>query len=393
MRADVYKAGILAAELISTPGGTEFRYHDAYLASPMPAVATTLPKTSAPVATSGGAVPPFFTGLLPEGRRLSVLRREIKASADDELALLLAVGRDTVGDVQVVPQGEPPDAPVPALELPADIAQVSIADLVRGQAFDRVAIPGVQDKFSGAVINLPGRSQGEQLIVKLDPPEYPHVTRNEAAFLHLARHAGLNTPEWRLVEDRTGMTALLVRRFDRLHRDGAVISLAVEDATQILGLWPADKYRLSYEAVIDALASLCAAEKVARLTLFRQVVFAWVSGNGDAHGKNFSLLADAETGEWRVSPAYDLPSTVVYGDLTLALGLAGRVKGISRRIMLEFAGKIGLPARLAERTLDAILARTAPLLENLASLNLPYSRNQTRDWQRELNYRRRLLTS
>ena len=43
--------------------------------------------------------------LLPEGRRLGALRRAVKTSADDELSLLLAVGADAIGDVQVVPSG------------------------------------------------------------------------------------------------------------------------------------------------------------------------------------------------------------------------------------------------------------------------------------------------
>jgi len=36
-----------------------------------------------------GALPSYFSGLLPEGRRLGALRRAVKTSADDELSLLL----------------------------------------------------------------------------------------------------------------------------------------------------------------------------------------------------------------------------------------------------------------------------------------------------------------
>ena len=74
-----------------------------------PAIATTLPVTTTPVTTLGGAVPAFFAGLLPEGRRLSALRQGVKTSADDELSLLLGVGGDTIGDVRVVPAGASPD--------------------------------------------------------------------------------------------------------------------------------------------------------------------------------------------------------------------------------------------------------------------------------------------
>ncbi|MFC3796994.1 HipA N-terminal domain-containing protein [Corynebacterium tuscaniense] len=43
-------------------------------------VATSLPPISAPYVTFSGAIPPFFTNLLPEGRRLSNLKRKVKAS-------------------------------------------------------------------------------------------------------------------------------------------------------------------------------------------------------------------------------------------------------------------------------------------------------------------------
>ncbi|WP_172465583.1 HipA N-terminal domain-containing protein, partial [Arthrobacter sp. Hiyo1] len=87
--ADVYKQGVLAARIERHEGGTKFSYLPRYFDSGGPAVATTLPLTREAVFTPSGAVPPYFTGLLPEGRRLNSLRRAVKASADDELALLM----------------------------------------------------------------------------------------------------------------------------------------------------------------------------------------------------------------------------------------------------------------------------------------------------------------
>lgn len=111
--ADVYKQGVQAARIERHEGGTKFSYLPRYLESGGPAVATTLPLTSQAVFTPSGAVPPYFTGLLPEGRRLNSLRRAVKASADDELALLMGAGGDAVGDVQTVPHGEPPTEEAP----------------------------------------------------------------------------------------------------------------------------------------------------------------------------------------------------------------------------------------------------------------------------------------
>ncbi|WP_435591134.1 HipA N-terminal domain-containing protein [Nocardia sp. bgisy118] len=106
-RADIYKAGRPAATLVRTPnGGIEFRYRSDYLAADGEPIATTLPVRSDPVFTVNGAVPPFFAGLLPEGHRLTVLRRAVKTSPNDELTLLLAVGGDVPGDVQIIPEGQ-----------------------------------------------------------------------------------------------------------------------------------------------------------------------------------------------------------------------------------------------------------------------------------------------
>ena len=64
--------------------------------------------TEAPTIRPGGGLPPFFAGLLPEGHRLAVLRRDVETSADDELTLLLAVGADAPGDaLPAVPQLSP----------------------------------------------------------------------------------------------------------------------------------------------------------------------------------------------------------------------------------------------------------------------------------------------
>ena len=99
--ADVYTGGVLAATLTRTEQGVAFAYVDGYDG---PSVASTLPVGSRTVERPGGALPAYFAGLLPEGRRLGALRRAVKTSLDDELTLLLAVGVDTIGNVDVVPQ-------------------------------------------------------------------------------------------------------------------------------------------------------------------------------------------------------------------------------------------------------------------------------------------------
>jgi serine/threonine-protein kinase HipA len=386
--ADVYKGGRLAATLTRTPEGIEFAYRPNYLASGAGAVATTLPPTDEPVRTNAGAVPPFFAGLLPEGRRLLSLRRAVKTSADDELSLLLAVGRDTIGDVQVVLSGEQPTPAEPLVQVEKDWSEVRFADLSSEAGIDRVGLPGVQDKASAGMISVPVGRRGARFLLKIDPPEYPHVVENEHFFLALAREAGIESARAQIVHDAEGVSGLLVRRFDRLPQpDGTTLAVACEDACQVLGRWPADKYAVTAEQAVTGLADRCPARPVALSRLYEQLCFAWLTGNGDVHAKNLSILE--RDGEWRVAPAYDLPSTTPYGDTTLALSMLGKRSGLSRRHLLGFAEAIGLPERAAIRTLDDLLARLADLETRLRDGALPFAQKVTADLIAELRNRRR----
>lgn len=391
--ADVWKRRRRAARLRREGGAVEFAYLPEYVEAGGPAVASTLPVVPGVVRTSAGAVPPFFAGLLPEGRRLSNLRRTVKTSADDELSLLLAVGADTVGDVQVVPEGRPPVPPVPLVEVRGAWNEQRFAALLaQAGIVDPVAIPGAQDKVSAAVLSLPVARAHERHLLKLDPPEYRHLVANEAYFLRRAREAGLAVVDAEVVHDADGRAGLLVRRFDRVRGpDGGVVSLACEDACQVLGRWPADKYALTAEAAVTALAGRCAARAPALRTLFRQFVFAWLSGNGDLHAKNLSVLEGTD-GEWRVAPAYDLPSTVPYGDTSMAMTVHGRTTGLSRRHWLAFADAIGLAGRAAVSSLDELLEKTSSLVDEVREGALPFDANTTRRLATELRNRRRLAS-
>ena len=390
--AEVYKAGAPAGLLVRHRSHVEFRYHERYLRSGGRPVATTLPLSDEPVRAHAGAVPPFFAGLLPEGRRLTTLRRAVKTSADDELSLLLAVGGDMIGDVQVGPRGAVLDVPAPLVEIDGDWSKLRFADLLADAGVvDRVGLPGVQDKVSAAMIPLPLQSAGSEYVLKLDPPEFKDLVANEAYFLERAADLGIPVAEAVVVTDADGRQGLLVTRFDRrATEEGGTRSLACEDACQVLGRWPADKYNVTAEEVVTALASMCSARPVAARLLFQQLVYAWLTGDGDVHAKNLSILAELD-GEWRVAPAYDLPCTVVYGDTTMALPVNGRKTGLSRRHWLVFAEAIGLPERAAVRVLDDLLDGLEDLVDELRAGALALPERKRADLVRALRNRRRLI--
>lgn len=383
-RADVRKGGRLAARLERRDDGSiAFRYRDQYLKDPTAEpVAFTLPLSDEPVTTPSGSLPAFFAGLLPEGHRLTVLRRAVKTSPSDELSLLLAVGDDMPGDVQVTPEGEEPveHSPVIGALAPEALDFDSLIDAV-----DRHAIPGVQRKASASMISTPLATRSGRYILKLSPAEYPHLVENEAA--HLAAAARMKVPvsQAAVVADRRGTAGLLVQRFDRVPGHGGFRRLALEDATQVLGQPPAAKYALDTEQVVRALAEVCRAPAVAVRNLYLQFLFAWLTGNGDLHAKNVAVLrSDAAVRGWAIAPIYDIPCTLVYGDDSMALPIAGRTRKLRLRHWRELAAAIGLPERAAASA--ERLALTAASSVDLSAL--PFTGSPLNRAVRELGFRR-----
>jgi serine/threonine-protein kinase HipA len=380
--ADVYADDRLAASLSRTPeGGTSFAYRADYLAADHARpIATTLPLSAEPVVTPNGALPAFFPGLLPEGHRLTVLRRAVKTSASDEFSLLLAVGSDTPGDVRVIPAGEAPTE-ASALIDPADPDRLDFRDLV--DAVDTHGIPGVQDKASASTISAPVRGRDGRYILKLSPAEHPRLVENELLHLTAARGLRLPVAAARIIHDRTGTAGLLVQRFDRIRDDGRWRRLGLEDATQVLGLPPAAKYTVSAEEAVLGIASVCRAPAVAVRAAYLQFAFAWLTGNGDLHAKNVSVIRQTERA-WSVAPMYDVLCTLVYGDDSMALPIAGRTRGLKARHWAEFADAIRLPLRAA-RSAEA-LALAAASRVDLGSIG--FDGSPLHRVQRELRFRR-----
>lgn len=188
LSARVVKKGVEAATLTAEAGEVTFRYPDSYLVSDHPPIASTLPKTRDSLELSRGATPAFFSGLLPEGRRLLAVASRLKTSVDNEVTLLLDMGNDLIGDVRVLPEsGEPRRAPVVLPKDPKEVSFQALRDDVFGSAAS--GIPGVQDKVSSAMQNAPAKFAGRQFILKLTPTNVPGVVENEFFSCGLPRPA------------------------------------------------------------------------------------------------------------------------------------------------------------------------------------------------------------
>ncbi len=273
---------------------------------------------------------------------------------------------------------------------PSDTSGDVFAELLeKAGVDDPAALAGAQEKTSGQTLAIPLAHHGPGHLLKFDVPRYPHVVDNEAFFLNLAR-SRLKIPAARAdkVYDRNGRVALLITRFDReVDSLGALRRIAVEDAAQLLGIYPADKYNVTSEKVANAMGQVCGARPVALRAVFIQMLFAWLTGNGDLHAKNISVIQ--RFGEWSVAPIYDIPSTVPYGDTTMAMSIGGRRSGLTRKAFSAFGAEIGLPAAAVNSSIKHVLAVTSDVESQIRNGAVTWDAQHQRDLIRTIRRRRR----
>ncbi|MCY3000257.1 MAG: HipA domain-containing protein [Planctomycetota bacterium] len=375
---DVHLGEQLAGRLVRTAHGARFEYDASWAGrhagDPDRAIACRMPVRSEPYDSPGVNLHPFFAGLLPEGLRLRALQGAVKTSEDDLFSLLAAIGADTVGDVSVT---EPGASPVERAE---DTGERDWTKLRFRELLERSLSPagvaahsstaGIQPKVSAAMISLPlRRKQGAtHCLLKLAPPEYPRLVENEAFFMDAARAAGIVSAKVELVHDADGEAGLVVERFDRERaNDGSVRRVHQEDACQLLNRYPADKYRLKLQDLFDAL-EVTSAPLVAQKRLLELQVFSYLIANGDLHAKNVSVQRRA--GQFTFAPAYDLLSTLPYGDAKLALTLEGRDENLDRKHFIAFGERNGLSAASVRRSLSRIVDALGPWVARLPEIGL-----------------------
>jgi serine/threonine-protein kinase HipA len=298
--------------------------------------------------------------------------RTLKTSEDDLFSLLTATGSDTVGDVSIAAVGETPREHSPSADI-AHLESASFAELLAQSLHEHglpkeATIAGVQPKLSAAMISFPLRSKqkGRSYILKLTPPEYPRLAENEAFFMRLAKRVGFDVAKHVLVRDRNGMSGLLVERFDRVRlADGQTRHLPQEDACQLLGRYPADKYRLTLSEVAAAL-EVCSAPLPEQLKLLRIQAFSYLIANGDMHAKNVSV----QTLGARVclTPLYDVLSTLPYGDRSLALAMEGRDTHLKATHFIALGERLGVRAKAVQQMLSQLVTKLAPHAAELGEI-------------------------
>jgi serine/threonine-protein kinase HipA len=154
--------------------------------------------------------------------------------------------------------------------------------------------------------------------------------------------------------------ALLVRRFDR-GTDGERIH--IEDFAQVFGRYPSEKYiGAAYHNIAEALNVGVSFD--AAIEFVRRLAFTAVTGNGDMHLKNWSLIYPGDGRTPQLSPLYDVLSTIPYLPKDgMALTVAGEksFKALTPERWRSFANR----SRLPEGAVIAAITETATRVRDL----------------------------
>ncbi len=127
------------------------------------------------------------------------------------------------------------------------------------------------------------------------------VTKGEVLALRLARQAGIDAAEARLV-DSDGTPVALVRRFDR-RRDGRRVMYV--SAATMLGVEAAGPEDHTYTQIVDAIRVHGADARADIEELWRRIAFSILVTNVDDHLRNHGFLHEHRE-LWRLSPAFDI---------------------------------------------------------------------------------------
>jgi serine/threonine-protein kinase HipA len=218
--------------------------------------------------------------------------------------------------------------------LPYDSPSVSEEDAEKFiENRERLSISGVQEKLSftmdGKVLRLTEKNEQGTFILKPIPRDVRKVDQvpaNEHLTMQIARQVyGITTAENALIFFKSGEPSYITRRFD-IKPDGS--KWRKEDFASLSGKTThtagADfKYESSYEEIGALIKQYVPAWRIEIEKFFVLVLFNYIFSNGDAHLKNYGLL-ETVTGDFMLSPAYDLLNTRIHvsdTDFALKKGL------------------------------------------------------------------------
>ena len=329
----------------------------------------------------GVPIPGVFNDARPEGWGLKLLHRAFQArgriassvSPLDELAYL---GHHTMGALVFEPCTGPSSDLDDVVELAAlaahaqavwdDRIEAVLPQLVRaggpsGGARPKALVGLRADGGAGFRYGEGELPEGwDAWLVKFPTStDDMDVCRREAAWMAMARDAGIDVPEFRVLALGGLADAFAVRRFDRpgggrrLHMLSAAGALDADFRTP----------SADYEHLLRTTSLICGGDHSQMLALFRLAAFNVATVNEDDHLKNFAWIVGPD-GAWRLAPGFDITyAPRPYGERWTTVAGAG--SDVRRAHLLALAKKVGFKPITSRRVLEEVTSATGQVRAHL----------------------------
>jgi serine/threonine-protein kinase HipA len=403
-RLNVFLNSRLVGHLtLESSGAIDFRYDPAWLAweHTMP-VSLSLPLREERYI--GAPVLAVFDNLLPDNARIRrTVAERVGAQGTDAFSLLTVLGRDCVGALQFMPDGEQPETAGIIKGEPID--DDDIAELLDSLGRNplglkheddfRISIAGVQEKT--ALLRRRGRwykPLGTTPTTHIFKPQIGQLpngidlknsVENEFLCLAIAEALGLPTAHAEMA-DFGKKRVLIVERFDRLWtKDKRLLRVPQEDCCQALSIPWTRKYESEGGPGVQQILKLLAGSDDAdgdRRKFLKTLIAFWLLGATDGHAKNFSIFL-SPGGGFRMTPLYDIVSAqpsldahqIRHNQMKLAMAVGENrhyaIARIAARHFVQNAEKAGVGRDIVRsviddvrstgtKALDSVLARLPP---------------------------------
>ena len=346
----------------------------------------------------GDPVVAVFDNLLPDNPDFrDKIAARTQADGSDTFSLLRAVGRDCVGAMQFLPEGEDP-GPAGSVQGHA-VSEDEIAGILANLTNNPLGV-GAQEEFR---ISLAGAQEKTALLywkggwlIPHDATATTHILKpqiglrgdgvdlslsveNEHLCMRLIAMLGLPAAKTRL-ETFGGKKVLVVERFDRQWtKDGRLLRLPQEDCCQALS----KPSNLKYESdggpgLPDLLDLFMSSDEPAhdRKLIMKAAVAFWLLSATDGHAKNFSLFLHPHGG-FSLTPLYDVMSTqpnfdahqLRQRDMKMAMAVGRNrhyaINEIVPRHFLQTAAASGMGENIVREIFEELLERGKAAISNV----------------------------
>ena len=341
MKLNVFLFNTLAGYLFSTADrGVVFAYDENYVHNDGMPLSLSLPLQKEEF--SQKKCMPYFSGLLPEGSIRNRISEYLHISESSTIKFLQALGGECSGTVSFYNSEEETNFPENKWHLSEEnyipfsmdklnsfIKESKNKPMLLGSKDLRLSLAGAQEKISLAYFNdtwhLPKNGAPSTHILKpTRSGELSTIAQNEFFCMNLAEKLNLPVPKTQILE-LDDLSVFVCQRYDRKFDSEKPLIQRIhqEDFCQALGIMNDIKYQAdggpSFKDCFNLIQEKFS-DKLEQINIFlKSILFNYLIGNCDSHGKNFSLIY--ENSKIKLSPLYDLVSTTVYPSLTTKMAM------------------------------------------------------------------------